>query len=262
MSAIAEKLNSKNQIQLASKKNSSTTSFPSSKSSSPPSNSFRSRSCPKFYATNQLLNLYLPFQPSHQNSSSIHCKRYCRHPNQHNQTKKSNPPSINTMGWKQGIGRELLYQLIQSIQPTKIFSFSEDESSNPIHSNDLEISKMQPISPTPLSSGLTPADHCTLSLLSYLYSNPRPSSGQFGNLWEFNQPLWCRRPFEVKPQTIQLPDHLDFNGDHLGYILDGSMIGFVDQNEKWWLRFGLICAINPIQKTIHLVTPACPNIEQ
>ncbi|MBW0523039.1 hypothetical protein O181_062754 [Austropuccinia psidii MF-1] len=108
---------------------------------------------PTFYATNQLLNLYLPFQPSHQNSSSIHCKRYCRHPNQHNQTKKSNPPSINTMGWKQGIGRELLYQLIQSIQPTTIFSFSEDESSNPIHSNDLEISKTQPIGPTPLSSG-------------------------------------------------------------------------------------------------------------
>ncbi|MBW0500380.1 hypothetical protein O181_040095 [Austropuccinia psidii MF-1] len=126
-------------------------------------------------ATNQLLNLYLSFQPSHQNSSSIHCKRYCRHLNQHNQTKKLNPPSINTLGQTKGIGRELLDQLIQSIQPTKIFSFSEDESSNPIHSNDLEISKTQPIGPTPLSSGLTPTDHCTLSLLSYLYSNPCPS---------------------------------------------------------------------------------------
>ncbi|MBW0508443.1 hypothetical protein O181_048158 [Austropuccinia psidii MF-1] len=38
-------------------------------------------------ATNQFLNLYLSFQPSHQNSSSIHCQRYCRHLNQRNQTK-------------------------------------------------------------------------------------------------------------------------------------------------------------------------------
>ncbi|MBW0590847.1 hypothetical protein O181_130562 [Austropuccinia psidii MF-1] len=78
-------------------------------------------------ATNQLLNLYLLFQPSNQNSSSINCKRYCRHLNQHNQTKRSNPPSINTMGRTKGIGRELLDQSIQSIQTTKIFSFSEDE---------------------------------------------------------------------------------------------------------------------------------------
>ncbi|MBW0556945.1 hypothetical protein O181_096660 [Austropuccinia psidii MF-1] len=179
---------------------------------------------PTFYATNQLLTIYLLFQPSHQNSSSIHCQRYSRHLNQLDQTKISNqiPLVINTMGWTKGIGRELLDQLIQSIQPTKIFSFNEDESSNPIHSNDLEITKLQPIGPKKFSSCLTPADPRTLSLPSYLYSNPHPSSGQFVILWGFNQPLWCR------------------------YILNSSMIGLVDQNEKWCLRFGLICAINPI----------------
>ncbi|MBW0513400.1 hypothetical protein O181_053115 [Austropuccinia psidii MF-1] len=76
---------------------------------------------------NQLLNLSSLLQPSHQNSSSIHCKRYCRHLNQPNQTKRSNPSSINTMGGTKGIGRELLDQLIQSIQPPKFFSFSKDD---------------------------------------------------------------------------------------------------------------------------------------
>ncbi|KNE87718.1 hypothetical protein PSTG_18891, partial [Puccinia striiformis f. sp. tritici PST-78] len=121
---------------------------------------------------------------------------------------------------------------------------------------------LEPIGPTPLSLRLTPADSRVLAIVSYMYSTPSPGPNLFMNQWEFQYPLWARRPFEFRPDRIQLPDHPDFDHDHLGQVLNGGLIGFINRSQGWWIGFGLIRAIDPSRKTIHLLTPAYPTTDQ
>ncbi|KNZ56159.1 hypothetical protein VP01_2481g3 [Puccinia sorghi] len=223
------------------------------------------KDCPSKYldACSELINLYTNSQLSASLSTNYKRRRPAhRTPtNQahHNSHKRSDqiPLVINTMGWTRGLGQNILNQLIQIIQPTHIFNFSDSPPVANIHSTPLE-----PIGTTPLSLRITPADSRILSILSYLYSTPSPSTHFFINQWDFQHPLWARRPFEVRPDQIMLPDHPDFDMHHLGHVLNGTLIAFVSRSQGSWIGFGLVRAIDPTRQTMHLLTPAYPTHEQ
>ncbi|PLW09549.1 hypothetical protein PCANC_21263 [Puccinia coronata f. sp. avenae] len=229
------------------------------------------KDCPTRYteAGLELFNLYTTLQSDLTATcqSSSHHKRRRRGRNtpqipaqerEHSRRTDQIPLVINTMGWTRGLGQDLLNHLFQSIQPTHIFSFSD----RPLLSDIESSTTLEPIGPTPLSLRITPIDCRVLSILSYLHSNPSPSPHfVFISQWDFQYPLWARRPFELRPDRVELPDHPDFNLDHLGHVLNGSLIGFVHRSQGWWIGFGLVRAIDPARNTLHLLTPAYPTSE-
>ncbi|KAH9472923.1 hypothetical protein Pst134EA_000009 [Puccinia striiformis f. sp. tritici] len=227
------------------------------------------RDCPTRYteASLELFNFYTSLQSDLTASLSTNKRRRLGRNSQvgieSNDTKRTDqiPLVINTMGWTRGLGQDLLNQLLHTIQPTQTFSFSDRLLVVDMQPSERQAT-LEPIGPTPLSLRLTPADSRVLAIVSYMYSTPSPGPNLFMNQWEFQYPLWARRPFEVRPDRIQLPDHPDFDHDHLGQVLNGGLIGFINRSQGWWIGFGLIRAIDPSRKTIHLLAPAYPTTDQ
>ncbi|KAA1114239.1 Polynucleotide 5'-hydroxyl-kinase grc3 [Puccinia graminis f. sp. tritici] len=228
------------------------------------------KDCPTRYteACLELFNLYTNLQSDLSTCLSTNKRRRRGRNNQigtdsdhHSKRTDQIPLVINTMGWTRGLGQDLLNQLLQTIQPTQIFSFNERPLVADIVPSERHLT-LEPIGPTPLSLRLTPADCRVLAIVSYMYSTPSPVGSMFINQWEFQYPLWARRPFEVRPDRIQLPDHPDFNQGHLGHVLNGGLIGLLDRSQGSWIGFGLVRAIDPNRRTIHLLTPAYPIAKQ
>ncbi|KAF9442907.1 hypothetical protein P691DRAFT_738484 [Macrolepiota fuliginosa MF-IS2] len=166
---------------------------------------------------------------------------------------ETTPLIVNTMGWVKGLGADLMQKIEEMVEPGQIFEFQTDESvsSMPsLHSppprDTTNVHILEPAPLSILSTNYTPADHRTISLLSYFYatfSPPAPPS-RFTDVnqtfeqvtacgWDTTHPLCAIPPYEVDIHAAF--DQIVLTGagsedvvpEELGRVLNGALIGFV-----------------------------------
>ncbi|KDQ65165.1 hypothetical protein JAAARDRAFT_202382 [Jaapia argillacea MUCL 33604] len=133
------------------------------------------------------------------------------------------PLVVNTMGWTKGLGAEIMKKIEDIVEASDIFELESPIQENawdghgqlwkrgPGRPNSVDSAygpryhTIEPIAPSVLSTNYTPADHRTISLLSYfhaIFPPPSLSSGSAfdqmtATTWQTNLPLCAQRPFEV-----------------------------------------------------------------
>ncbi|CAH7690487.1 hypothetical protein PPACK8108_LOCUS25847 [Phakopsora pachyrhizi] len=255
------------------------------------------KDCPSRYleASNKLLNIFYNLNHSrssnqHQQNQSFRGRRFRKKTVKETVVQDSLPKIssksdviplvINTIGWTKGLGEDLLTHICQSIEPTHIFNLGgmveEDchlQSTGPPIGQGKEcfINIESVDSNNPLSQRLTSSDSRMINLISYFNASPLLENrgrlmSKYINRWKFEEPIWRQRPYEVAVEPIELPDHQDFDKIHLGYVLNGTIIGFVEDEDDEregselgrWIGFGLIRGIDDKRKVVQILTPACP----
>jgi polynucleotide 5'-hydroxyl-kinase GRC3/NOL9 len=161
------------------------------------------------------------------------------------------PLIINTPGWVKGMGRELLRQIEDEVQPTHVVEFensdmdqvwSEPASSRPSNLVPLIIERAPSIS---LPTRYSAADHRAISMLSYFHSREKkvPISDITGRYeeeesqsrreWLTDLPLCAQPPWEVS--WTEGLDHVVFIGSgaedvipsEVLRVLNGAIVGLV-----------------------------------
>lgn len=165
------------------------------------------------------------------------------------------PLVINTMGWSKGLGVDLMQKIEAMVEPGYVFDFRVKDNFS--HSNLFELSPqpqhhhtdtvqicvLESAPFSALSLNYTPADHRSLSILSYFYAIfPSPLKLQrhgpnFDQLtaqsWDTILPLCAMRPFEVDVHTafdqiiLLGAGSEDVVPDELSKVLNGALVGFV-----------------------------------
>ena len=112
------------------------------------------------------------------------------------------PLVVNTHGWNKGLGGNLLRKIEEIVEATDIFNLDTQAAAFPPQRNQhispsfTRIHALRPILSSPLASYYTPADHRSLSILSYFHSI-FPPRGREAIAWSTELPLCARAPWEV-----------------------------------------------------------------
>ena len=168
------------------------------------------------------------------------------------------PLVVNTMGWSKGLGADLTQRIEDMVEPTDIFDIKGlSKGQHPIandsqrsryaaYSNGLMIDEsvghlheLQAVVSLSSVAGYTPADHRTLSVLSYFHArfplDIRP--GQFDQItarsWDTSKPLCAIPPYEVDC-TVAIDKVIlvgagseDVVEEEIGVVLNGAIVGMV-----------------------------------
>jgi len=177
------------------------------------------------------------------------------------------PLVINTMGWSKGLGVDLMQKIEAMVEPGYVFDFRVDDSFSrphsfevPFHHHDAHTTQtyaqtyvLESAPSSALSANFTPADHRSLSILSYFHatfsSSPlrlqshEPSFDRLmAQSWDTTLPLCVIRPFEVDVHTAF--DQIVLSGagsedvvpDELSRVLNGALVGFVQLDRRFPLN--------------------------
>jgi polynucleotide 5'-hydroxyl-kinase GRC3/NOL9 len=170
------------------------------------------------------------------------------------------PLVVNTMGWSKGLGADLTQRIEDMLEPTDIFDIMGPGSSReqyPI-TNDNQRSRyaacsktsmvdeslarlheLQPIVSSSSAAGYTPADHRTLSILSYFHASfPLDIISSLLNqitarFWDTSRPLCAIPPYEVDC-TVAIDKVIltgagseDVVEEEISVVLNGAIVGMV-----------------------------------
>lgn len=160
------------------------------------------------------------------------------------------PLVVNTMGWVKGLGADLTSQIENMVEPTDVFEIEipayERACSaaapplydhHPIQSNS-RYHTLESIPTSNLTNKYSPADHRTLSLLSYFYAVfPSESQKDVHNmpayLWITELPLCAQAPYEIN--WNQALDRVlligtgteDVISSEIERVLNGAIVGLI-----------------------------------
>ncbi len=164
------------------------------------------------------------------------------------------PLVVNTMGWTKGLGADLSAKILDIVQPSQIFNIdaaqTEEDWGRYTGNNDSLIvsSTSSPYrvhalqSPIAIAgtSRFTPADHRTLSLLSYFHAvfpqdqlSRTPPVSVHAQTWSTSLPLCAKVPFEVSVKDAIDSIVLIGSGSEdvvpaeLRSVINGSLVGLV-----------------------------------
>jgi polynucleotide 5'-hydroxyl-kinase GRC3/NOL9 len=166
------------------------------------------------------------------------------------------PLIVNTMGWTKGLGKDLLDQIIEIVQPTDIISiipptfdsssaFQPQSSlfSTPPSSEALRIHDVEPLPTNHLADRFPAKEWRAISALSYFYSSfpshpPTVFSGKpvkecIAREWTELVPLSSKYPYELSIPVAVDGVYLmgagseDVVEDEAGGTLVGSLVGLV-----------------------------------
>lgn len=167
------------------------------------------------------------------------------------------PLVVNMMGWMKGLGADLSRKVIEIVQPSAVFDFeapppetawpqsrapdyvdsslilqSVIDSSVPRHS-------LEAISPAVMSQRYSPADHRTLSILSYFHTifasstSPSHFRNLYSNTWDTALPLCAQPPYELDAGAALDSILLSGAGSEdvvppeIHHVLNGAVVGLV-----------------------------------
>ncbi|KIP10541.1 hypothetical protein PHLGIDRAFT_100918 [Phlebiopsis gigantea 11061_1 CR5-6] len=129
------------------------------------------------------------------------------------------PLVVNMMGWTKGLGADLSRKILDIAQPSVVFDFE---------------------APQPENGWYTPADHRTLSILSYFHavfpSAPplaSESAGIYATSWNTSLPLCAQHPYELTSDTaldsviLSGPGFEDVVPSEVHHVLNGAVVGLV-----------------------------------
>ena len=161
------------------------------------------------------------------------------------------PLVVNTMGWTKGLGADLALKIENMIQPTAIFEIKIPTSKTSWQADVLppcaadsyfghqpKIHLLEPVVAPILSMNYTPADHRTISILSYFHcvfptKNPRELQQVSATSWDTDLPLCARPPYEVDWSTaidkfvLAGAGMEDVVAAEVKRVLNGAIIGLV-----------------------------------
>lgn len=168
------------------------------------------------------------------------------------------PLVVNMMGWTKGLGADLSRRILDIAQPSVVFDFEAPQPENGwsqhrnIDHTDLSAAfdtgvdvavkrySLEAISPQVMSQRYTPADHRTLSILSYFHavfpSAPplaSESAGIYATSWNTSLPLCAQHPYELTSDTaldsviLSGPGFEDVVPSEIHHVLNGAVVGLV-----------------------------------
>ncbi|KAF8486515.1 hypothetical protein JB92DRAFT_3024529 [Gautieria morchelliformis] len=111
------------------------------------------------------------------------------------------PLVVNTQGWLKGLGGDLLRKIEEIVDASDIFDLDTKPATFPqrnqhTHPCNTRLHAVQPILSSPLAAYYTPADHRSLSILSYFHSH-FSTRGREVRSWSTELPLCAHQPWEV-----------------------------------------------------------------
>ncbi|KAI0739314.1 hypothetical protein BC629DRAFT_1600003 [Irpex lacteus] len=167
------------------------------------------------------------------------------------------PLVVNTMGWTKGLGADLSAKILDIVQPSQIFNIdavqNEDDwgryagnndslsaSSTNLTSSPYRVHALQSPATIVGATRFTPADHRTLSLLSYFHAvfpqdqpSGTPSASLQAQTWSTSLPLCAKVPFEVSVKdaidaiVLVGAGSEDVVPAELRGVINGSLVGLV-----------------------------------
>ena len=171
------------------------------------------------------------------------------------------PLVVNTMGWSKGLGADLTQRIEDMLDPTDIFDIKGPGSSReqyPIANYNqrsryaacsnmsmvdeslARLHELQPVVSSSSAAGYTPADHRTLSILSYFHAS-FPLDIIISSLlnqitarsWDTSRPLCAIPPYEVDC-TVAIDKVIlmgagseDVVEEEIGVVLNAAIVGMV-----------------------------------
>ncbi|KDR71072.1 hypothetical protein GALMADRAFT_254240 [Galerina marginata CBS 339.88] len=173
------------------------------------------------------------------------------------------PLVVNTMGWSKGLGADLTERIESMLEPTDIFDIQapvrEDypgsglppsmghqhhgygayQERSMMDGSNSRSHVLDPISSSSAAAGYTPADHRTLSILSYFYAR-FPFDAVPGDLeqitaksWDISRPLCAVPPYQVDCSVafdkviLSGAGSEDVVEEEIGRVLNGAIVGIV-----------------------------------
>ena len=168
------------------------------------------------------------------------------------------PLVVNTMGWSKGLGADLTQRIEDMLEPTDIFDIKGSSREQYLIANDNQRSRyaacsntsmvdeslarlheLQPVVSSSSAAGYTPADHRSLSILSYFHARfPLDIiSGLLNQItarsWDTSSPLCAIPPYEVDC-TVTIDKVIltgagseDVVEEEIGVVLNGAIVGMV-----------------------------------
>jgi polynucleotide 5'-hydroxyl-kinase GRC3/NOL9 len=111
------------------------------------------------------------------------------------------PLVVNTQGWLKGLGGDLLRKIEEIVEATDTFDLDMKPAAFPqrnqhTHPCNTRLHAVRPILSSPLAMYFTPADHRSLSILSYFHSR-FSTRGREVRSWSTELPLCAHQPWEV-----------------------------------------------------------------
>ncbi|EKM59001.1 uncharacterized protein PHACADRAFT_113119 [Phanerochaete carnosa HHB-10118-sp] len=168
------------------------------------------------------------------------------------------PLVVNMMGWTKGLGADLSRKVLETVEPSIVFSFEAplQDSAWPASRNVDYVDVLTPfeigldgiatryslevIPSSAMSQRYSPADHRTLSLLSYFHAVfPIPSSGgshlqsTYATEWNTTLPLCAQAPYELVANAaldaiiLSGPGSEDIIPYEIHRVLNGAVVGLV-----------------------------------
>lgn len=161
------------------------------------------------------------------------------------------------MGWTKGLGADLCKKIEEMLEPSHVFHFeapAEESwtSYNNHHgggppadmlntSNAAQVYTLEPVSPTSIFTRYSPADHRTLSILSYFHAEfpPTPWNSigplriSYATSWNTTVPLCAQPPFELSAQSaldrvlLTQAGSEDVMPSEIVRVLNGAVVGLV-----------------------------------
>jgi polynucleotide 5'-hydroxyl-kinase GRC3/NOL9 len=164
------------------------------------------------------------------------------------------PLIVNTMGWTKGLGADLTQQIEEMVEPNEIFEFHDESGFS--YSNKKQVAipntggpgriprMLEPAPSSILSTSFTPADHRTISILSYFHATfpsiPKRTNNNLNidpqaciQSWDASLPLCAIAPYEVDVGVafdqifLTGPGSEDIVFEEVGRVLNGALVGFV-----------------------------------
>lgn len=155
------------------------------------------------------------------------------------------PLVVNTMGWTKGLGADLSRKISELVEPSMIFAFktpifddswpSYSNPANPPHEDVTSASYvLESIPSSPATQRYSPADHRTLSLLSYFYAVfPADKPYAPAHSWKTTLPLSAQLPYELTLSdaldavVFCGPGSEDVVSQEVGRVLNGALVALV-----------------------------------
>lgn len=155
------------------------------------------------------------------------------------------PLVVNTMGWTKGLGTDLSRRISELLEPSMIFAFETPtfDDNWPSYPNlgnslyeDVTTAKshvLEPIPSSPATQRYSPADHRTLSLLSYFYAVFPSEPHAPVRSWNTTVPLCAQLPYElilssaVDAVVLCGPGLEDVVSHEIGRVLNGALVALV-----------------------------------
>ena len=168
------------------------------------------------------------------------------------------PLVVNMMGWTKGLGADLSRKVLETAQPSVIFDFEPPQPENDWSQNrnlnyadsstvfDAGVDgfvkrySLDAIPSQVMSQRYAPADHRTLSILSYFHAvfpSAIPSSSHptsiYATSWQTSLPLCAQHPYELASDAaldfvvLHGPGFEDVVSLEIHHVLNGAVVGLV-----------------------------------